>query len=183
MRSLSPIQTAGLREEGMILPRLENIGTNLPPDYLHKHFVADLYIYYVFEQESNYRYLRHNDLENGIAFEEMHITSINNLLAFIGDRIELNGDSDDAMMITVDGEHESSLLLFDKFWNELEIRLDASLLVFTPSHDLLFLAKENSVSGRERLTDIRNQFLSENIKGILGSMFLKRNSGIWTLAE
>ncbi len=183
MRSLSPIDLIKKEGQGLIFPRLENIHNSLPKEFIHKHFAADLVTYYVCEQDANYRYLRKEDIEEVEGFESIHINAINNLISFVGDRIELNGESEYAMMLTVDGEHEATLLLFDKFWIELEIRLGGSLLVFAPSHDLIFLALENSILGRNRLMEIRNKYVTEMPTSILGSTFLKRVGGIWIVAE
>lgn len=99
-------------------------------------YVGDLVIVFALEMPSSIRSLtRATRNELPVADRELLNRASTNLLDHIQNISRWDGEA--VTMLTAGGQYESSLMLVDALWEELEVQVSGELVVAVPSRDVL----------------------------------------------
>jgi uncharacterized protein YtpQ (UPF0354 family) len=147
-----------------------------------EQLVADFVVVYAFDLPRTLRYASREDLER-VGLDPgptLRSQALANLSARLGN-IEDRGD-DRVGMLTVGGTFESSLLLIDELWQQLEPTLAGSLVVSVPSRDVVLYTGTGVPGGLEAMIGLRDRVLNGG-DHLLTSTLLRREGSTWAAHE
>jgi uncharacterized protein YtpQ (UPF0354 family) len=142
-----------------------------------KKYLGDVVITYLIDFEDIYVYINKSKLEKwGIGLDSLNTTAIDNLEELAESQYQLYGDSSYAM-ITLNGNLEASLILCDKFWDNISYFLpNKSWVIAIPARDLLVLSAGANEKGINKLKDAINETFIHGDHLISRWLFIRENN-------
>ncbi len=139
-------------------------------------FVADLSVLYVLDFPDRVQFLMESNLADlGMDIEEVRSLAVSNLNAKSGDYVVQTMDQ--IYFLELDGMYESSALLLDDFWSDIEASIGAPPVAAVPTRDILIFVPENDPLGVELVRMIAEQIELESGYPISRTLLIRRNGG------
>lgn len=138
-----------------------------------------LLVAYVVDSGQSFEYVQSRHLlKAGIVADDLHVTAMNNLLVFMGERTRMQPHGNIFAMF-LDGNFESSLLLVDQLWDQaLVAYAQNGFVVAVPARDVLAFTDGNSAAGIAELRGLVSK-LFPNGDHLISQDLFKRQSGRW----
>ena len=157
--------------------KIKSLDINESEKPIVKKYLGDVVITYLIDFEDTYVYINKSKLETwGIGLDSLNTTAIDNLEEFAESQYKLYGDSSYAM-ITLDGNLEASLMLCDKFWNNISYILpNKSWVIAIPARDILVLSTVANEKGINSLKDAINKTFKQGDHLISRWLFIRENN-------
>ena len=137
----------------------------------------DINLTFIADKGGNYQMLQQEvfDLNPNLTIDSLQSTSIRNLMAEIGDKIEMSGDVDDVGMLTCGGNFEATIIFIGGTWEHLFKLFGSEIAFCIPANDILYVCKaDNKIAISKMKTQINNWFHSEDTQGLISKgIFLK----------
>lgn len=119
-------------------------------ELIFEDFVGELMIAYVFDMPSYFRHVNRKDcLDFGIKHDELRALSARNLVQRRPKPRVRQGQA--AVMLVLDQNLESSLLLVDLVWDQVERQLPGETVVGVPTRDVISVTGTEVPGGIESL--------------------------------
>lgn len=100
-------------------------------------WVANLWLLYALDWPDRIQYLRESDLASlGIEREKLHGVALENFAIAAKETLEIEGVGP-IFMLALDGSYESSVLLLDSLWKEVEEQLEGQIVAAVPVRDVV----------------------------------------------
>lgn len=145
-------------------------------------FVADLILFYGFDQPSCFTMVAQRDLTRlALDKQRLHTIAIANLRRMIP-QPKLHQISPDVFMLTCGGNFEAATLLLDEVWQQVSVMVSGDLVAAVPARDLvIFTGADN----REGLAFMRSKVshILETGDHTLTRYFLVRSETGWRVYE
>ena len=144
---------------------------------VNEPLVADLSVLYVLDFPDRVQFLMESNLaELDMDLDEVRALAISNLTAKSDDYIVHM--MDEIFFLELDGMYESSALLLDEFWADVESRIGAAPVVAIPTRDIVIFAPENDPLGIELVRMVAQQIEEETGYPISRTLLIRRD-GNW----
>lgn len=144
---------------------VENVYDELNPD---------LVIVYAEDSPKNIRYLTPKILEKAhIDRKELRALACENLKRILP-KIEKHG-TNGTYMITAGGDYETSLLLFESLWTDLEKEVHGEVVVAIPARDVLLVTGSENREGLEKMKKVMDQYSNQIAYKISSKLFVLHN--------
>ena len=141
-------------------------------------------ICYMIDQGNSYQVIQNRHLSDDLSIEKLHDAALTNMAIAISDKIQLNGDPKNVMMVTNGGNLEAAMILADFLWEQLDPVFNDDICIAIPANDLLFIAGKNCTKGRDTLRSlIKKYFNDKNTTGLIVRHIYERCNGNWSLIE
>ncbi len=119
--------------------------------FYYEKINAILYLLYVQDTETSMSFLNSDQINDlNIEKEGLLKLSKQNLSRLLS-KLEIRGDVTRLSMLSLDGNYEASLLLFDALWNKKQFPVNGNIVVFVPSRDTVLITGSKD---KESLTKI-----------------------------
>ncbi len=149
-------------------------GAKEAPENVYEEMNPDLVVVYAEDSPKNIRYLTPKDLEKAqIDRKELRALACENLKRILP-KIERHG-ANGTYMFTAGGDYETSLLLFDSIWTDIEKDVHGEIVVAIPTRDVLLVTGSEDRDGLERIKKSVNQFSTQTAYKISSKLFVRRN--------
>lgn len=137
----------------------------------------DINLTFIADKGGSYQMLQQEvfDLNPDITIDSLQSTSIRNLMAEIGDKIEMSGDVDDLAMLTCGGNFEATIIFISGTWDHLFKLFGSEIAFCLPANDILYVCKaDNKVAISKMKSQINSWFHGEDTQGLISKgIFLK----------
>ncbi len=144
---------------------------------VNEPLVADLSVLYVLDFPDRVQFLLESNLEEmDLDLEDVHDVAVSNLSAKSGDF--LMHEVDGIYFLELDGMYESSALLLDGFWADIEADFGAAPVAAIPTRDLLLFAPSNDPLSVELVRRLTVQIEADTGYPISTTLLIRRN-GSW----
>jgi uncharacterized protein YtpQ (UPF0354 family) len=112
---------------------------------------GELMVVYAMDSTKTMRYLMTRDeVGDPAKLGDLAVENLKRLLP----KIEMRGASEGLWLISVGGDYESSLLLFDELWASGQIKVDGKTVVAVPAKDALFVTGSHNHTGISRMREV-----------------------------
>lgn len=162
-----------------VVPDIELSQDDSPVEQL---LVADLILFYAFDQPSCFTMVAHRDLTRLTLNEQrLHDIALTNLRRTIPEP-ELHEVSSGVFMLTCGGNFEATTLLLDEVWQQVSAMVQGDLVVAVPARDVVILT---GTENREGLAFMRSKVsqILETGDHALTRYFLVRGGSRWSVYE
>ena len=144
--------------------------------------VADLILFYGFDQPSHFMMVAQRDLARlSLDKQRLHSIAITNLRRTIP-QLELHKISSGVFMLTCGGNFEATTLLLDEVWQQVSAMVSNELVVAVPARDIVIFTGADNYDGLAFMRAKVSHFL-ETGDHTLTRHFLVRNETGWKLYE
>lgn len=137
----------------------------------------DINLTFIADNGGNYQMLQQEvfDLNPNLTIDSLKTSSIKNLMAEIGDKIEMSGDVDDIGMLTCGGNFEATIIFIGGTWEHLYKLFGNEIAFCIPANDILYVCKANNkIAIAKMKNQINNWFHSEDTQGLISKgIYLK----------
>ncbi|MES2598869.1 MAG: DUF1444 family protein [Verrucomicrobiota bacterium] len=124
-----------------------------PPDYLREALAPGLEVFYVQDTPKSIRYLTEADFVSaGIELAGLRQLACANLQKLMAS-LQVH-DGNDVSMITLDGNYESSLLLFNDIWAQMKAKVSGGVVVALPTRDVLLFTGSEDEAGLKKIREM-----------------------------
>lgn len=148
-------------------------GSNQIPENVYEDFNEQLVIIYAEDTPTNINYFSPKTLsEIGITRKQLRTLAIANLSRIIP-KPQIDAGPF-VSMITVGGNYEASLLLFDDIWANLS-KVDGDIVVAVPARDLLMFTGSRNQQGLTKLRELAVKYVKESPYHLTDKLFVYRN--------
>jgi uncharacterized protein YtpQ (UPF0354 family) len=148
-------------------------GSKQVPENVYEDFNGDLVILYAEDTPTSVSYFAPKSLEEiGISRKQLRTLSVANLTRLIPKPQVDTGPL--VSMITVGGNYEASLLLFDDLWANLS-KADGEIVVAVPARDLLMFTGSRNQPGLTKLRKLAAKYVKESPYHLTDKLFVYRN--------
>ena len=155
-------------------------------DNVYEDYNEELMVIFAEDTDNNINYFSPKDLEKlDIPRDKLRELAIENLRRLLPKPQIRAGAL--ASMITVGGDYEASLLLFDDLWANLPA-VDGEIVVAVPTRDLLVFTGSHNQKGLEKIREFASTESRESAYRLSDKLFVYRNGhfvrwGIGTTAD
>jgi uncharacterized protein YtpQ (UPF0354 family) len=137
-------------------------------------FNEQLVIVYAEDTPATIRYLTPKILqESGFAKRQLRDLAVANLRQLLREPEVRIGPL--VSLISVGGDYEASLLLFDNLWSSGQIKVDGEIVVAVPSRELLLFTGSRNAEGLAKLQELATQAVRESPYSLNDTLFVYRN--------
>lgn len=148
-------------------------GIKQVPENVYEDFNEELVILYAEDTPTNISYFAPKSLEEiGLSRKQLRTLSVANLTRLIPKPQVDTGPL--VSMITVGGNYEASLLLFDDLWANLS-KADGDIVVAVPARDLLMFTGSRNQRGLTKLRELAAKYVKESPYHLTDKLFVYRN--------
>lgn len=148
-------------------------GNEQVPENVYEDFNEELVILYAEDTPTNIRYFAPKSLEGiGISRKQLRTLSVVNLTRLIPKPQVDTGPL--VSMITVGGNYEASLLLFDNLWANLS-KADGEIVVAVPARDLLMFTGSHNQQGLTKLRELAAKYVKASPYYLTDKLFVYHN--------
>lgn len=108
-----------------------------------------------------------------------------NILKEVQGNIQIVGSPEEGMvMITCGGNHESALIMFDEFWEQVEGMIKSDICMAIPVRDMLLVSNFYNTKGMDDLrANIQKLYHDPNQRGHISNHIYLRKEGRWKSIE
>lgn len=166
----------------------ENKTIELPQDQ-QPYFIPfqeDFVVGFVQDMGHSYEFVNNNMREEfGKTDEELLQLGEANILNDIKGNIQMAGDPQKGVvMITCGGNHESALIYFDGFWQQIEESFKSDICMILPVRDILMVANFYNAEAMEGLrNNVRKFYYDKDQRGVLSNKIYLRKDNSWKEIE
>ncbi|ADE11348.1 DUF1444 family protein [Sideroxydans lithotrophicus] len=148
-------------------------GSKQAPENVYEDFNEELVILYAEDTPTNITYFAPKSLDEiGISRKQLRTLSVANLTRLIPKPQVDAGPL--VSMITVGGNYEASLLLFDDLWTNLS-KANGEIVVAVPARDLLMFTGSRNQQGLTKLRELATKYAKESPYHLTDKLFVYRN--------
>lgn len=135
---------------------------------------SNLVVLYAEDSPKNIRYFSPEDLEKAqIGKHELRALACENLKRLLP-KIERHG-ANGLFMLTAGGDYESSLLLFDFIWDDMQKEVRGDVVVAIPTRELLLVTGSQDTQGIEKMKHIVQKATAEGSYRLTTQLFVFRD--------
>ncbi|WP_299775548.1 DUF1444 family protein [uncultured Pseudoteredinibacter sp.] len=151
-----------IKNKAYLFRSLEMLASTGKAGLVYEKLNDELYVLYAFDAPNAMRFLTEADLDVfGLVKSELRTISTSNLRELIPG-LKLEGDPASLSMVVVDGNYESSSILFDDIWTDRHFPVEGDIVVYILARDLVLVTgskdKESLNSIQEIIGENRGQF-------------------------
>jgi len=162
-----------------VVPDIELTHDDSP---VEQPFVADLVLFYAFDQPTCFTMVAHRDLTRlSLDKHQLHDIALTNLRRAIP-QPELHEVSPGVFMLTCGGNFEATTLLLDEVWEQVAETVQGDLVLSVPSRDVVIFTGTQNRDGLAFMRSKVSQIL-ETGDHTLTRHFLVRCGTRWSLYE
>ncbi len=111
------------------------------PGAIHEHLWKDVFVFFVLDQPDQVRFLERSMVKDaGFSVSKIRALAIENFEDYLHSGVTVES-MNSFHVVSVDGYYESSLLLLDTFWSQVQDRYDTPVVAAVPTRDLLIFAE------------------------------------------
>lgn len=148
-----------------------------PFDQVFEDLSPDLIILYAEDTDKTIRYVSPTDLKKiGLDRAELRQLAIDNLRRLLPP-VQRRGDKG-LFILTAGGVYESSLLLFDKLWANLQTEVDGDIVLAIPNRDLLIVTGSHNSEGVQKLRTMAAKSHTEGTYRLTPKLFTRKQGKI-----
>jgi len=169
-----------LKQEGKVV-KIEDAQQPAFADY-QENFKLGL----AMDMGHSYQYISNKLLEESeFSFGDLIEAGRVNILKEIKGNIQLVGNPEEGMvMITCGGNHESALIMFDEFWEQVEGTIKSDICMAIPVRDMLLVTNFYNAKGMDDLrANIQKLYHDPNQRGHISNHLYLRKEGRWKSIE
>jgi uncharacterized protein YtpQ (UPF0354 family) len=149
-------------------------GAKDPPENIVEDLNAELVILYAEDRPTSIRYLTPQTLEeSGFARKQLRALAVENLRTLVAEPKVNKGPL--FSTISIGGDYEASLLLFDDLWTSPTIRVDGEIVVAVPSRELLMFTGSHNSAGIAAMRENAAKAWRESPYRLTDALFAYRN--------
>jgi len=149
-------------------------GAKDPPESVFDNFNDELVIVYAEDTPNTIRYLTPKSLEeSGFTKKQLRDLAVQNLRQLLREPEVRPGPL--VSTISVGGDYEASLLLFDQLWSSGRIKVDGEIVVAVPSREILMFTGSRNAAGVAKLRELATQAVRESSYRLTDTLFVYRN--------
>lgn len=174
-----PTETFSAADRPNILPVIRDAAfvaqatLNHDDPTLNEPLIADLSVLYVLDFPDRVQFLMESNLADlDMDLDEIRALAVRNLTAKSDDYIVHTMDQ--IYYLELDGMYESSALLLDEFWTDIESKIGAAPVVAVPTRDIVIFAPANDPLGIELVRMIAQQIEEETGYPISRTLLIRR---------
>ncbi|MDJ0911769.1 MAG: DUF1444 family protein [Woeseiaceae bacterium] len=143
---------------------------------VNEPLVADLSVLYVLDFPDRVQFLMESNLaELDLDLEEIRALAVSNLSAKSDDYIVHTMEQ--IYFLELDGMYESSALLLDEFWTDVESNIGAEPVVAIPTRDIVIFAPANDPLGIELVRMVAEQIEEDTGYPVSKTLLIRRDGG------
>lgn len=136
---------------------------------LFEPYNDDLVVLYVEDTETSMSYLSEASIEGKIGRDTLYTFALANLKRELPE-FEKHGEGA-VYMLTLDGNYEASLLLFDEIWKKDEFGVSGDIVVAVPNRDLLMVTDSRDAEGVRQMKELADKQYSEGNHSISANLY------------
>lgn len=187
LETLSSLQTSKVLDRTRIIPVIKDRpwleetrkavmsrGAKKMLEYVYEDLNPDLIILYAEDSTNNIRYFGSENLEKAhLERKDLRVLACENLKRILP-KIERHG-ADGLYMLTAGGDYESSLLLIDSVWKDLQKEVQGDIIVAIPTRDLLIVTGSQNSHGIEKVKQIVQKASAQGSYRLTTKLFVYRD--------
>lgn len=143
-------------------------------DPAHEPLNSELMIVYAEDSETRMRFVSDEELDElGLRAAERRALAVGNLKALLPP-LEAHG-GDGIYLLSVGGDYETSLLLFDSFWESGQLEVKGEIVTAVPARGLLVVTGSQDPEGLQSMKEIVAEASQVEAYPLTDRLFVYRN--------
>jgi uncharacterized protein YtpQ (UPF0354 family) len=146
---------------------------------LYKELADDIGLFFVTDKGDYFDFIQNKHInQDDLTFDKIKHHALQNLDATALDKTQINGDINEIAMITNGGNYEAVIILLDTFWQGLKNVIKDEICFAIPANDVLFISPKSSISGRQKMKQLINQYFDDpNSRGLITKNIYEQQDG------
>jgi uncharacterized protein YtpQ (UPF0354 family) len=157
----------------------------LPPDQtpLLRFYSHNLYVGYIQDVGDRFEYLNNGVLNEDLTLEKIHNVALRNLERFLENKMNYKYFANQLLFIEADRNFNSSIVLLDFVWPQIEKLLNDTLIISIPNRSILLVCGEHSSKGLDNIRKYTKDIYIKHPNGRISIDLFKMKNGVLDFFE